>query len=62
MITVNPFDLLGHDDNDDPSQLILVAEKLKRDTAVAKKASTEAAVASKPAKLPTKPLPPSQAG
>lgn len=48
MFTVNPFDLLVNDEYDDPSQLIIAAEKLKQ--------------AAPTAKLPTKPLPHFQAG
>ncbi|XP_052171085.1 RGG repeats nuclear RNA binding protein A-like [Diospyros lotus] len=62
MATTNPFDLLGDDDNDDPSQLI-AAQQLKPVPA-SKTASTPAkpaALTAKPAKLPSKPLPPSQA-
>ncbi|CAM8940047.1 unnamed protein product [Rhodiola kirilowii] len=55
MSTSNPFDLLGQDENDDPSQLILAAEQLKQAAVAAKKAPA------KPGKLPTKPLPPSLA-
>ncbi|RVW50756.1 hypothetical protein CK203_076831 [Vitis vinifera] len=63
MATTNPFDLLGDDDNDDPSQLASHLLKL----APAKKSSApppQAAPAqqAKPAKLPSKPLPPAQAG
>lgn len=47
MATLNPFDLLD-DDAEDPSQLV-AAKPLKVEKAA-------------PAKLPTKPLPPSQAG
>lgn len=62
MATTNPFDLLGDDDNDDPSQLASHLLKL----APAKKSSApppQAAPAqqAKPAKLPSKPLPPAQA-
>nr|XP_043627906.1 RGG repeats nuclear RNA binding protein A-like isoform X1 [Erigeron canadensis] len=57
MATANPFDLLGDDDNDDPSQLLQ-----KIIAAPAKKAPPAAAqLAAKPAKLPSKPLPPAQA-
>ncbi|GKU88510.1 hypothetical protein SLEP1_g2762 [Rubroshorea leprosula] len=63
MAARNPFDLLGDDDAEDPSQLI-AAQK----AAVSKKelapVQTKAAVAvaqAKPAKLPSKPLPPSEA-
>uniref|UniRef100_A0A7N0UU41 Hyaluronan/mRNA-binding protein domain-containing protein n=1 Tax=Kalanchoe fedtschenkoi TaxID=63787 RepID=A0A7N0UU41_KALFE len=60
MSTANPFELLGHDENDDPSQLVLAAEQLKL-AAPDKKAPVQAAAPAKPGKLPTKPLPPSQA-
>lgn len=57
MVSANPFDLLGDDDNDDPSQLIAKHQEM----IAAKKPSVEAAPTSA-AKLPTKPLPPAQAG
>ncbi|CAN6441441.1 unnamed protein product [Victoria cruziana] len=55
MATANPFDLLGDNDNEDPSQLVA-----KATTASGGK---KVAVAPPPsaAKLPTKPLPPAQA-
>lgn len=59
MATTNPFDLLVDDDNDDPNQL------LAKLPPVAKKSPAPAAQAdpAKPAaKLPSKPLPPAQAG
>ncbi|XP_008810382.2 RGG repeats nuclear RNA binding protein A-like [Phoenix dactylifera] len=52
MATANPFDLLGDDENDDPSQLIAVQQQ----KIAAKKPAAPAAV-----KFPTKPAPPSQA-
>ncbi|GJM89555.1 hypothetical protein PR202_ga05759 [Eleusine coracana subsp. coracana] len=63
MATMNPFDLLGAVDNDDPAQLLAAAAVAKQ-KAEAKKAA--AATAGKgaqpaPAKLPTKPAPPAQA-
>lgn len=63
MATTNPFDLLGDDDNDDPSQLASHLLKI----APAKKSSAPPPVAgsaqqAKQAKLPSKPLPPAQAG
>lgn len=62
MATANPFDLLGDDDNDDPSQLV---QKLPPPTAASKKPSPGQAGGqaqpAKPAKLPAKPLPPAQA-
>jgi plasminogen activator inhibitor 1 RNA-binding protein len=61
MATLNPFDILGADDNDDPSQLMAAAA-----AAAAKKAATAPAgkgtQAPAAAKLPTKPAPPTQAG
>lgn len=61
MATTNPFDLLGDDDTEDPT-LFIAAQELKV-AAVTKKApaAATAAAAAKPAKLPTKPVPPSQA-
>ncbi|KAK9102177.1 hypothetical protein Sjap_019431 [Stephania japonica] len=52
MATINPFDLLGDDENDDPSQLIALHQQ--------KIATLKAAAAEAPAKLPSKPLPPSK--
>jgi len=60
---MNPFDLLG-DDAEDPSQLI-AAEQLKAAAAAAAAVSAPKKVPAqqnKPAQLPTKPPPPSQAG
>lgn len=64
MATANPFDLLGDDDNDDPSQLLAAAvQKVVPSAAQPKKAAQgQAAPAAKSAKLPSKPLPPAQAG
>ncbi|KAK1430378.1 hypothetical protein QVD17_13065 [Tagetes erecta] len=53
MATMNPFDLLGDDDNDDPEQLL---QKIV--SAPAKKPPSSAPAT---AKLPSKPLPPAQA-
>ncbi|KAI4377929.1 hypothetical protein MLD38_015482 [Melastoma candidum] len=64
MATMNPFDLLGGDDNDDPSQLIAAAQAQLLPAAKTKKppATAQAATAaSQPARLPSKPLPPAQA-
>lgn len=72
MATMNPFDLLGDDDAEDPSQLI-AAHQPKPAAAAASAAvgsqskkpgqSKPAAVAAQPAaKLPSKPLPPAVAG
>ncbi|XP_076924511.1 RGG repeats nuclear RNA binding protein A-like [Bidens hawaiensis] len=55
MATMNPFDLLVDDDNDDPNQLIA---KLPAAAPAAKKAPAPAKPA---AKLPSKPFPPAQA-
>lgn len=57
MADLNPFDLLGDDDTDDPSQL-LAAQQQK--VAPAKEALAPAT--KQPGKLPSKPLPPAQAG
>uniref|UniRef100_A0A5B6ZS11 Putative plasminogen activator inhibitor 1 RNA-binding protein n=1 Tax=Davidia involucrata TaxID=16924 RepID=A0A5B6ZS11_DAVIN len=63
MATANPFDLLGDDDNDDPSQLIaLQQQKIAPKKAIAPtQATAQQAQQQKPSKLPTKPLPPAQA-
>ncbi|XP_038875941.1 RGG repeats nuclear RNA binding protein A-like [Benincasa hispida] len=66
MATTNPFDLLGDDDAEDPSQLIaakhaaVAAPKKGSDHPQAKQAAA-AAKLNKPANLPSKPLPPAQA-
>lgn len=71
MATINPFDLLG-DDAEDPSQLI-AAEQQKAAaaaaaaTAVPKKGQEQGKqggrlAQQKPAQLPSKPVPPTQAG
>ncbi|KAK4787213.1 hypothetical protein SAY86_011046 [Trapa natans] len=60
MATLNPFDILGNGDDEDPSQLVAAVslDKLK-------KASAPAAAPAQPVKpagkLPSKPLPPAQA-
>lgn len=59
MATMNPFDLLVDDDNDDPNQLIA---KLPVAAPATKKAPAGAVNAKPAAKLPSKPLPPAQAG
>ncbi|CAL1401684.1 unnamed protein product [Linum trigynum] len=56
MATMNPFDLLGDDDNDDPSLLIAKVEKEKP-----KVAATPAAAQAPQGKLVNKPLAPAQA-
>lgn len=60
MSTVNPFDLLEDVESDDPSLLIAATEK----KIAAKKAAAPVAAPAPTsgAKLPTKPLPPAQAG
>ena len=62
MATRNPFDLLDNDDNGDLSTLFpfLAASKDKPAASVAAKKQQPAMVMS--TKLPTKPLPPTQAG
>lgn len=62
MATINPFDLLD-DDAEDPS-LIAAQKPVVSPPAAAKKGSaqTQAKPAAPAAKLPSKPLPPSQAG
>ncbi|MBA0646537.1 hypothetical protein Goklo_014494 [Gossypium klotzschianum] len=61
MATKNPFDLLD-DDTEDPSLLIAAVEQQKLEKPKKAPASTPAAAQpAKSAKLPTKPLPPSQA-
>uniref|UniRef100_A0A0D9WIZ4 Hyaluronan/mRNA-binding protein domain-containing protein n=1 Tax=Leersia perrieri TaxID=77586 RepID=A0A0D9WIZ4_9ORYZ len=65
MATMNPFDLLGGDDNDDPAQLLAKAA-VAAQKAEAKKPAAGAAAgkgaqpAAAAAKFPTKPAPPSQ--
>ena len=66
MATVNPFDLLGDDDAEDPSQLIaakkvVAAPPPKKGPAQTKPAAL-GAQQNKAASLPSKPLPPAQAG
>ncbi|KAG0518939.1 hypothetical protein BDA96_09G220700 [Sorghum bicolor] len=58
MTTINPFELLGADDNDDPTQLLAAAAAAKQKAEAKKQA---AAATAGPAKLPTKPVPPAQA-
>ncbi|XP_023769100.1 RGG repeats nuclear RNA binding protein A [Lactuca sativa] len=63
MATANPFDLLGDDDNDDPSQLVqkIVSAPAKKAQPAAPAGKTAAPPAKPSAKLPSKPLPPAQA-
>ncbi|KAF5735128.1 U3 small nucleolar RNA-associated protein 25 [Tripterygium wilfordii] len=60
MATMNPFDLLNDDvdGNEDPTQLIAAAQKVEK---TKKPAPITQVNTAKPAKLPTKPPPPSQA-
>lgn len=58
MAAINSFALLGDDDNDDPSQLIAAQQQ----NSATKKTAVPASATPVAAKLPTKPLPPSQAG
>ncbi|KAL3497562.1 hypothetical protein ACH5RR_040294 [Cinchona calisaya] len=69
MATTNPFDLLGDDDNDDPSQL-LAAQQLKAPAASSAPATKKGPAQAQPigqakaqpqANLPSKPLPPAEA-
>ncbi|KAG8077764.1 hypothetical protein GUJ93_ZPchr0007g4232 [Zizania palustris] len=64
MATLNPFDILGADDNDDPSQLLAAAAAAAQ-KAEAKKAAVapagKAAQTVAAAKFPTKPVPPTEA-
>ncbi|KAI3789777.1 hypothetical protein L2E82_02581 [Cichorium intybus] len=57
MAATNPFDLLGDDDNDDPSQLVA---KLPVAVPTTKKSPVGGVAAKPAAKLPSKLLPPAQ--
>ncbi|KAF9685442.1 hypothetical protein SADUNF_Sadunf03G0055000 [Salix dunnii] len=61
MATANPFDILGDDDNNEDLSQLVAAAQLKA-AEKPKKVDKPAAPASKPAKLPTRPAPPAQAG
>ncbi|KAG8086186.1 hypothetical protein GUJ93_ZPchr0010g10970 [Zizania palustris] len=63
MATMNPFDILGADDNDDPAQLLAKAEVAAKKAEAKKPAAAAAGKGAQPvsAKFPTKPSPPSQA-
>ncbi|KAG6677366.1 hypothetical protein I3842_14G022600 [Carya illinoinensis] len=69
MATTNPFDLLGDDDAEDPSQLIAAQQKLaaaaaqhkKLAPAAQAKPSAEQQQSKPPPKLPSRPLPPAEA-
>lgn len=58
MATSNPFDLLGHDDNDDPNQLVAKLP-VPPPAQVPRKATVQPAAAA--ARMPSKPLPPAEA-
>ncbi|XP_004306983.1 PREDICTED: circumsporozoite protein-like [Fragaria vesca subsp. vesca] len=60
MATMNPFDLLGDDDAEDPS-LLVAAQQQKLAAAPKKAQPTKPGVDTKPAKLPSKPVAPAQA-
>lgn len=65
MASVNPFDLLGDDDNDEPSQLIAALQRQKvaaAETAAPAAGGRKSPAAPAAAKMPMKPVPPSQAG
>ncbi|KAK9757748.1 hypothetical protein RND81_01G183700 [Saponaria officinalis] len=63
MTTINPFDLLGDNDNDDPLQLLesASAHLQKSATSTVDKKTSSQFQQQKAVKLPSKPLPPSQA-
>ncbi|KAK4746528.1 hypothetical protein SAY87_012840 [Trapa incisa] len=61
MATVNPFDILGNNENDDPIQIIAAAGLDKPKKALAPVAAAPAQKVKPAANLPSKPLPPSQA-
>ncbi|XP_021903291.1 RGG repeats nuclear RNA binding protein A-like [Carica papaya] len=64
MATMNPFDLLGDVDDEDPSQLIAAQQKATATKKLPNQTQAKqppAAAATKPSKLPSKPLPPAQA-
>jgi plasminogen activator inhibitor 1 RNA-binding protein len=65
MATLNPFDILAADNNDDPSQLMAATAVVTQKAEVKKAAMTPAGKGTQApaaAKLPTKPAPPAQAG
>lgn len=66
MTTLNPFELLGDDDAEDPTLLLAAQQKSSAPasaTVQPKKAQLQAQPAAKAsARLPSKPLPPAQAG
>lgn len=62
MATMNPFDLLGDDDTEDPSLLIAAQQKVVATKKAPTQAKRQPLAQPKAAKLPSKPLPPAQAG
>lgn len=62
MASANPFDILGDDDNNEDLSQLVAAAQLKAAEKPKKADKSAAAPASQPAKLPTKPAPPAQAG
>lgn len=62
MATANPFDILGDDDNNEDLSQLVAAAQLKAAEKPKKADKTAAAPTSQPARLPTKPAPPAQAG
>jgi plasminogen activator inhibitor 1 RNA-binding protein len=63
MATLNPFDLLGDDEGEDPAQLLAKVAAAAQKAEAKKPAPAAAGKGSQPpAKLPTKPAPPAQAG
>ena len=63
MATINPFDILGGGDGDDPAQLLAAAAVAAQKAEAKKPAAGTAGKGAQPAaaKLPTKPAPPAQA-
>jgi len=61
MATANPFDILGDDDNNEDLSQLVAAAQLKA-AEKPKKVEKPAAPTSQPAKLPSRPAPPAQAG
>lgn len=59
MATKNFFDLLGDDENEDPSEVVVRVNSIP---AEAKPSAVDKKKPAAPAKLPTKPAPPSEAG
>ncbi|KAL3834984.1 hypothetical protein ACJIZ3_009720 [Penstemon smallii] len=61
MATLNPFDLLGDDDAEDPTQLLAVKQQKAAAPVSAQAKKSPVAQTQPSAKLPSKPLPPTQA-